>query len=452
MIRPNPFLVVCLSACCLLLLLPAARAKTPPKQAKLHGILKQFNNAVELGDMSELEYLLPRSAGHIFTPGENGAFSLTISLAAPAYFRLGRNILYLSPGDDLEMVIDQADNKLGTFSGTGSAANNYLKYTLYPKAGSFLDGGGLLRKYPSPSATLDAIQQGAAKRQQSLEALNDVSPEFKRLETARIRADIFCSCKAVFDYEPYMNRNQDSVRLFTETFGKIAAPLLEKCSKDFLDPSFLQVEVYRNIVSQLPGLDVPSPEAATIRDWLKASQLVEEMQQAHDKPGLKVYRGRIDSLQTALYKNALERSLTSLLAFGNGDKAVDFTALDQQGKRVSLSSLRGKVIFVDIWATWCGPCMAEMPHFEELKTKYKDNPSVVFVSLSIDDAQDQWRKNIQQRKAEGLQWLIDRNKMAAYNIVGIPRTLLIDKDFKVVDLSAPMPSSPAAASAIDKLL
>jgi thiol-disulfide isomerase/thioredoxin len=176
------------------------------------------------------------------------------------------------------------------------------------------------------------------------------------------------------------------------------------------------------------------------------------MQQINDKGQLHQFKARVDSIGTPLYKNAVDRSLTSLLAFGKGDKAVDFEATDKNGKKVPLSSLKGKVIFVDIWATWCGPCMAEMPHYEELKAKYKDNPSVVFVSLSIDDDKNMWQRNMEARKAAGNQWLIDRNKLSAYNIVGIPRTLLINKDFKIVELNGEMPSDPAAEKSINGLL
>jgi thiol-disulfide isomerase/thioredoxin len=180
--------------------------------------------------------------------------------------------------------------------------------------------------------------------------------------------------------------------------------------------------------------------------------LVEQMEYTNDKTALRAFKSRIDSIGTAPYKNALGLNLTNLLAFGKGDEAVDFTATDKDDRQVPLSSLKGKVIYVDIWATWCGPCMAEIPHFEELKAKYKDNSSVAFVSLSIDDDQPLWQRSIEIRKAAGYQWLISRNKLPAYNIVGIPRTLLIDKDFRIVEMNGKMPSDPAAAKSIDGLL
>ncbi|MEI9810832.1 MAG: hypothetical protein WDO16_24795 [Bacteroidota bacterium] len=99
-----------------------------------------------------------------------------------------------------------------------------------------------------------------------------------------------------------------------------------------------------------------------------------------------------------------------------------------------------------------GPCLAEMPHYDTLKGKYKDNPQVAFVSLSIDDGTDLWKNSVEKRKADGIQWLINRNKLDAYNIVGIPRSLVIGKDFKIVDMNGPVPSSKALPGIIDSLI
>lgn len=429
----------------------APDVQTTSGQVKLHGVLKRFNNAAELDDHSELESLVLPSAKRMIITDTTGVFTLAFPLEAPDYFRLGRNILYLSPGDNLEVVIDFEDPEGGSFTGRGNAVNMYLRGTLYPKAGSFLDGGRMLKKR-SPAETLDAIQAAAASRKKELDELKDVSNEFKRLEYARIRADIIRSFSAVYGYEFYMNRNQDSAKAFIASFEKIAAPVLAEYNKDFLDASLLKVEVYRDVADDLPGVQGPSSQAGIIRDWLKASELVRQMEQTNDKKDLQSFRVRIDSIGTASYKNALDHSLASLLAFGKGDKAVDFVATDKDGKKVPLSSLKGKVIFVDIWATWCGPCMEEMPHYEELKAKYKDNPSVAFVSLSIDDDKNMWQRSMEARKAAGYQWVIDRNHLSAYNIVGVPRTLLINKDFRIVELNGEMPSDPAAAKSIDGLL
>ncbi len=93
-----------------------------------------------------------------------------------------------------------------------------------------------------------------------------------------------------------------------------------------------------------------------------------------------------------------------------------------------------------------------MPFFEKLKEKYKDNSGIAFVSLSIDDDADLWQQNVAKRNANGIQWLISRNKLLDYNVVTIPRTIIIDKDFKVSNLNAPVPSAKETEKMIEELL
>lgn len=90
-----------------------------------------------------------------------------------------------------------------------------------------------------------------------------------------------------------------------------------------------------------------------------------------------------DSVKTKKYRQALKQLLAAKAKFGNGDPVLDFAVINNDKTITNLSSLKGKVIYIDIWATWCGPCLAEMPHLEELKEKYKENSDLAIVSLSV---------------------------------------------------------------------
>lgn len=72
-----------------------------------------------------------------------------------------------------------------------------------------------------------------------------------------------------------------------------------------------------------------------------------------------------------------------------GQLSADF--VDQQGKTITTSSLKGKIVFLNFWATWCPPCIAEMPSVNELYLKYKDNPNIEFLLV---DADNNWEKSI----------------------------------------------------------
>src|SRR5258705_10258825 len=73
----------------------------------LKGKLKNFSNQVEVEDMSDLQYLLPPTNERMILPDTNGNFSITFKLGSPNYFRIGRNQLYLTPGDNMEVFIDK---------------------------------------------------------------------------------------------------------------------------------------------------------------------------------------------------------------------------------------------------------------------------------------------------------------------------------------------------------
>jgi peroxiredoxin len=111
---------------------------------------------------------------------------------------------------------------------------------------------------------------------------------------------------------------------------------------------------------------------------------------------------------------------------------MDFTFKDLDGKEVPLASFKGKVVLLNFWATWCGPCKAEIPGFVELQAKYKDKLTVV--GLSVDDPADKARAFATEYKINYPILLGDGDEKVqdAYGpIWGIPASFIISKDGKV---------------------
>ena len=415
----------------------------------IKGQLKNFSNQVEIEDLSDLQYIQPPTNERMIVPDTAGNFKIKFPVQSPNYFRLGRNILYLSPGDNLEVFIDKNDPRLAKFKGQGSAANLYLRNTPFPKGGSFMEAGRNAKR--TAHKTIDTILQIAASRRKELDTVKNVSAEFKRLEYARIKADLVNSLRSgQSSYRPRISK--DSLVTYTEEYTKLVQAVIDQNVKGFVDASLMKLVVYRDITDDVLKQEGNKKDIQQIQDWIAAYKLNNEMKKISDKQELKSFDAKIAGIRTKTYHDALVKSLQNLLKFGKGDIAKDFTAVDMNGNKITLGSLKGKVIYVDLWATWCGPCLAEMPHFETLKEKYKDNKNVALVSLSIDDGFELWKNNVTQRKADGIQWLINRNKLDDYDIVTIPRSLLIDKNFKVVDMNAPVPSEKKLPSIIDDLL
>lgn len=117
-----------------------------------------------------------------------------------------------------------------------------------------------------------------------------------------------------------------------------------------------------------------------------------------------------------------------------GKAATPFDLRDINGQKVQLESLRGKVILLSFWATWCAPCKEEMPHLNKLYLKHKDNGFVV-LSISSDDARTGSRvKPYIKSKGFSFPVLLDPSSKAttAYNPnKTLPWTVVIDRDFKI---------------------
>lgn len=152
----------------------------------------------------------------------------------------------------------------------------------------------------------------------------------------------------------------------------------------------------------------------------------------------------------------LEETIASLHREEAAMSGIDFTFTDMEGNEVSLSDFRGKVVYLDIWATWCGPCRAEFPYLKAVEKKYHGNEDVVFIGVSVDkpENREKWAQMVKDEALEGIQLFAGgQDKIPAeYNMAGIPRFILFDRDGRVSDSRAPRPSSGSLESAIDALL
>ena len=119
---------------------------------------------------------------------------------------------------------------------------------------------------------------------------------------------------------------------------------------------------------------------------------------------------------------------------------------------------RGKVIYVDFWASWCGPCRAQMPDAQKLRERYRGK-DVAFVYLALNDVQERWLEAVREEHLNDTScqnYIITNPKRARFieehRIHGIPRFMLFDRQGRLVDNDAPRPMSPNVVSVIDELL
>ena len=136
----------------------------------------------------------------------------------------------------------------------------------------------------------------------------------------------------------------------------------------------------------------------------------------------------------------------------NGTNAIDLDLADPNGKSIKLSSLKGKFIYIDVWATWCGPCIKELPYLDSLKEKFKEFKDIAFLSLSIDRNTADWINYLTKNQLTGYQYIIDLSSLEPYYVSEIPRTILIDKSFTIYAMRGPKPSSLDATKILLQML
>lgn len=135
----------------------------------------------------------------------------------------------------------------------------------------------------------------------------------------------------------------------------------------------------------------------------------------------------------------------SIRKFEKGALAYNFSGKDVKGKEHQLSDYKGTLVYVDVWATWCGPCKAQIPALKKLEKKFHGKP-ITFLSISLDKKKDlkKWKDFIKEKNLGGVQLIADdafnSDVAKAYGIKGIPRFMLFDKEGKVITIDAPRPS------------
>lgn len=169
---------------------------------------------------------------------------------------------------------------------------------------------------------------------------------------------------------------------------------------------------------------------------------------------------RREQVYDSQHKRYLElKALNDKIA--KGQPSPEFkNYLNYRGGKSSLSDFRGKYVYIDLWATWCKPCIAQFPTLKKLEEEYR-NKNITFISISTDDdktarswekARKLWRDAIKKYKLKGVQLFAGETQFARDYLVGtIPRFILIDPKGNIVDSNAPRPGDPKLKALFNEL-
>lgn len=157
------------------------------------------------------------------------------------------------------------------------------------------------------------------------------------------------------------------------------------------------------------------------------------------------------------YLATLNDTYDEFLALAPGKAAPGFEGLTPEGKLVSIESLRGKIVYIDVWATWCRPCIEEIPSSIKLQQKLANEDGIEFLNVSVDSRRSDWEKFLDGNGSwTGTHIIIEPEKIdslyKAYKFQGIPAYMLLDQAGNIIDLKASHPSDEELERKIRKLL
>ena len=412
---------------------------------------------------------MDRSFKEILAVTTEGTFSDTLSTDINTYILFdGTNPIFLKiePGYNLNITYDAKDfDNTVAISGVGSEINNYLVAKRKEEKE--------LSKKNKEIYSLEEAQYNArmmAFKNSQVELLNKaegLSNDFVTKEKLNLHYGYLSKLNAYENAHKYFTKNEDF---------KVSDDFLKEVKS--LDYSNLEhfefSENYIGLVSDYYGdkaYKLCEKDSITYEmAFLKTASAIENetiknkllFQFANSNIS---YAEDIDDFYNVFTKNStndknnaiITEKYDKLMVLTDGKPSPKFIDYENYaGGTTSLDDLKGKYVYVDVWATWCGPCKAEIPSLKRVEAQYHDK-NIEFVSISIDQARDhyKWLAMVKDKELGGIQLFADNEGNSTfikeYQIQGIPRFILIDPKGNIVDANAPRPSNPKLIELFNEL-
>ena len=396
----------------------------------------------------------------------NGSF--LIDKEGYYYFQIGRSYttVFFSPNNKVFVDID-ADSFFQkiSYSGTLQKENNYnvskskLRSKLVGDAKEYfvvpLDE--FLSKIDNTKRQLLQLLESNTQLNEKTKAIERKIIHYEYLQAYNNYQKFYSYHKKVNAdlpadyYEPVINMdlNDDEMFRYSRAYRNLVVENFRLSSKKALAEN-QQIDIIDFVEGQIKKMN-----SQDIKEQF-TSMLIRQMKQSNSNIDRDYIR--IDSLLTTKrMKDKLLLRYRSAKENTSGAVAVDFNYENFEGGRTSLKDLSGKIVYIDVWATWCGPCIKEMPALKKLVDYYKGK-DIEFVSISIDSEKDyeKWRKMVPEKDVGGIQLYdsegLNSSFMKSFSVSLIPRFMMIDRDGKIITANAPRPSSENIKAFIDSHL
>ncbi|MDO7171558.1 TlpA family protein disulfide reductase [Mariniflexile sp. AS56] len=393
----------------------------------------------------------------LFIP-ENGLYNIR--------FEQVRFAPYLSKGGNVQLNVD-AKKPASTLklSGDNIALNSYFAYKA-SKNSEFMMNRETSYNVDESDFEIK-INNFSKDLEQHLEAVKDIPEGIKVKE---LRAINFGRLAKKSNYEfmyGHLNKNRDFKA--SDAFKGELSKISFDNGDDYLYSSDYQQMVSNNIREKAFNYyekdSLPYPEAEaqaiteinneTIRNVELYKSFSMQLTRSSDKEtDLNKF---LSASTNEAHKTSIKELFESLKVLDKGQPSPKFENFENYaGGTTSLDDLKGKYVYIDVWATWCGPCKAEIPFLKKIEKQYHGK-NIHFVSLSADKQKDKdkWKKMIADKELGGIQLISDNDFNTPfvndYKIMGIPQFILLDPEGNIVRANAPRPSDAKLIELFDKL-
>jgi len=403
----------------------------------------------------------------------DGTFTYEKVSAKPVsgYLNIGKKylMLYLIPGKNLSVTVDYAKwDSTMVFGGSLKPIAGYLHEKSIVARPWSKDYMGIIIKDPAGyRVSRDSLAAAYQVLLKKYDGMNGFDPQFARQEKLSIQFG------QILDMRNYAMTN----RYYTKKDTVILPDNWNDLEKGLVltDPALLDIPaampylttyISENAMKEagLKGDVWGKPEFLVakfnfIKKTFTSPEMVEtfmfnDLGQQIDGGSTKGIEAQLSDYY-AIAKNQeqiaeIKKKAAEWDAIMPGKTAPDFMVVDITGKEYTLSQFKGKYVFIDFWATWCGPCKQEIPFLKKLYADFQKK-NIVIMSISVDKDKKAWEKMVTE---EGFAWLQlhDGNKMNdKYVVKYIPSFILIDREGKIIDPRAPNPSDLKLRPLLDGL-
>jgi thiol-disulfide isomerase/thioredoxin len=388
---------------------------------------------------------------------ENGKYTDTVKNIHQYYHIITEQYelnLFLEGGENLNVHLDDKKGLEGVnFTGKGADIQTYL----LDKQLKLIAEGKNIDKWYNEKA--DIFKQKVTKLIEDLKNLlntANLSNNFTKIESKSIDFFKFNILSSYPSYHEFLTGEKaQSIEKFIPEeinnfdFNNEVDYRMYREYKDIALNHYMSV-FYKNIDKTYPTV---GKEALSFVNDIKIAQLKSEIieqcayfMSSSNTKLQEFYDYLIANSNNDEFKRSITKRFDILKNLTKGKKSPSFAYSQPNGNILKLEDLRGKYVYIDVWATWCNPCIKELPALKTLQEKMK-NKNIAFVSISVDSQQDKetWSKFINENQLGGYQLFADNSFnsffIKQYGIDAIPRFIFIDKEGNIINADAPKPSS-----------